>query len=43
MRRQERIKLQRGIDDTTRARKLASMINTVNQQKAKMNNAKSKE
>jgi hypothetical protein len=43
MRSQERIKLERGIDELMRARKVASMTNSVNQQNPKMNNNKSKD
>jgi hypothetical protein len=39
----KRIKLKGGIDESMRTRKVASMINSVNQQKPKDANAKSKE
>jgi hypothetical protein len=42
MRGQERIKLRRETDKPIRARNVASMINTVNQQNLKLNNANSK-
>jgi hypothetical protein len=38
----ERIKLKKEIDRSTRARKVASMINSVNQQNLKMKKVKSK-
>jgi hypothetical protein len=40
---QERIKLKRETEEPMRARKVASMINLVNQQNPKMNKVKNKE
>jgi hypothetical protein len=39
----EKIKLKGGIEEPIRAKKVASMINSVNQQNPKLNNVKSKE
>jgi hypothetical protein len=43
MRDQGRIKLKMGIDEPTTARKVASMINSVNKQNPKLDKAQSKE
>jgi hypothetical protein len=43
MRGQGRIKLKRRTDESMKARKVSSMINSVNQHNLKVNNTKSKE
>jgi hypothetical protein len=43
MRGQERIKLKRGTNEPTRARKVVTMVNPVNQENLKLNKAKSKQ